>query len=231
VNLFGVAGSFSNSHDDFKGALSAIWNFWFLMKAILQRLSTSARDEALRCAFTNAKSFRGIGFALGVFRTSLGRDPEAKEPSAESSRVSVAVCEELEQIICARFRDSASDGTLILEEGLVQHLLQWRELEGETKVKAFTETLLSNDVLVLALAKAATQTSHSLASGDRSSRERPVVHRSIVEKIVDADRLIARLGAISADDCEPFARSVIDNFKLGLKNQSPFELHPDGAPR
>jgi predicted KAP-like P-loop ATPase len=231
VNLFGVAGSFTNSHDDFKGAFPAIWNFWFLMKAILERLSTSARDEALRCAFANAKSFRGIGFALGVFRTSLGRDPEAEEPSGESPLVNAAVCEELEQIICARFRDSASDGTLILEEGLVQHLLQWRELEGETKVKAFTETLLNNDVLALALSKAATQMSHSLASGDRSSRERPVVHRPILEKIVDADKLIARLDAISADGCEPFARGVIDNFKLGLKNQSPFELHPDGTPR
>lgn len=79
VNLFGVASAFTNSYDDFRGGIPAIWNFWFLMKAMLERLNASARDEALRCAFTNAKSFQGIGFALGVFRTSLGRDPETKK--------------------------------------------------------------------------------------------------------------------------------------------------------
>jgi hypothetical protein len=120
VNLFGVASAFTNSHDDFTGGIPAIWNFWFLVKAILERLNTSARDEALRCAFTTAKSFRGIGFALGVFRTSLGRDPEAKKPPGESPLVDATVCEELEQIICARFRDSASDGKLVLEEGLIE---------------------------------------------------------------------------------------------------------------
>jgi hypothetical protein len=231
VNLFGVENAFNNSKDDFRGGIPAIWNFWFVLKAILKKLNASARDAILRRAFTDAKSFRGIGFALGVFRTSLGRDPEAKKRPGESPLVDATLCEELEKIICARFRDSASDGTLILEEGLVQNLLQWQELEGDTKVKAFTATLVSNDVLVLTLAKAATQMSHSLASGDRSSRERPVVHLSMLEKIVDADKLIARLDALSARDCQPFARNVIDNFKLGLKNQSPYDLHPDGTPR
>jgi hypothetical protein len=91
--------------------------------------------------------------------------------------------------------------------------------------------VLNNDVLVLALAKAVTQMGQSLAAGDRSSRERPVVHRSILEKIVDADQLIARIDAMSVGECEPNARQIVNNFMLGLKNQSPFDLHPDGTTR
>jgi hypothetical protein len=87
VNLFGVANAFTNSKDDFRGGIPAIWNFWFVLKAILEKLNASARDENLGRAFTHAKSFRGVGFALGVFRTSLGRDPEAKKRPGESPLV------------------------------------------------------------------------------------------------------------------------------------------------
>jgi hypothetical protein len=72
VNLFGVANAFTNSKDDFRGGIPAIWNFWFVLKTILEKLIASARDETLRRAFTEAKSFRGIGFALGVVSQRVG---------------------------------------------------------------------------------------------------------------------------------------------------------------
>ncbi len=90
---------------------------------------------------------------------------------------------------------------------------------------------MSDDSLVLALAMAVTQMGLSLAMGDRSSRERPVVHRSVLEKIVDADQLITRIGALSAGERDSNAQQIIDSFMLGLKNQTPFDSHPDGTPR
>lgn len=231
INLLGVASAFTNPTDEFRDGLPAIWNFWFVTKSILERLDPSSREDALKSAFANAESLRGLNFALNVFRASLGRDPDAKPESAGPPLVDTAVCEELEHILCTRFRGSASDGTLILERGLVRNLLLWGYLGGEAEVKAFTQTVLNDDVLVLALAKAVTQMGLSLATGDRSSRERPVVDRSVLEKIVDANQLIARLDAMSGGDRDPNERHVIDNFKLELRNQSPFNLHPDGATR
>lgn len=230
VNLFSVADLFMNQHDERgSGFLSipAMWRFWFMMKPLLERLDESARADALRSAFAAADSLQGLRFALMVFRTSLGREPEEKPESAGPPIVDVAVCEELEEALRTRFRAAADDGKLLAEVGLVANLIQWVGLGGEAEVLAWTDGVLDDDVGIVRLAKAATQVSRSHAAGDRVTRERPVVHRLALEKVTNIDRMIGRLDAVAATEPGPDALRVIRDFKRGLKGAWPFSADDD----
>jgi hypothetical protein len=67
--------------------------------------------------------------------------------------------------------------------------------------------------------------SHSV--GDRVTRETPTVHRAGLEKVVDVDRMIARLDAVAAAEPGPDALRVIHDFKRGLKGAWPFSADDD----
>ena len=230
TNLFNAVNLFTNPHDErgsgFLG-IPAIWRFWFMMKPLLERLSESARADALRSAFADADSLQGLCFGLMVFRTSLGRDPETKPDTAGPPIVDAAVCEELEETLRVRFRVAAADGKLLAETGLVENLKQWIGLGGEEEVRAWTDSVLGDDAGVLRLAKAATRLSRSHAVGDRVTRDRPVVHRPSLEKMVDVDRMIARLNAIAAAGPTSDAAQVINEFTRGLKGNSLFSRDND----
>ena len=161
-----------------------------------------------------------------VFRTSLGRDPDAKPNAAGPPLVDVAVCEKLEKTLRTRFRAAAATGKLLAEVGLVENLLQWVGLGGEVEVRAWTDSMLGDDAGVVRLAKAATQISRSHAMGDRVMQERPIVHRQGLEKVVDVDRMMARLDAIAVA-AGPDALRVIRDFKRGLRGGRPFSSEDD----
>lgn len=188
-----------------------------MMKPLLERLDDSARADALRSAFATAGSLRGLCFGLTVFRTSLGRDPEAKPDSAGPPIVDVTVCEELEEMLRLRFSAAAADGKLLAAAGLLENLIQWSSLGGEAEVRAWTDELLGDDAGIMRVAKAATQISRSHAIGDRVMRERPIVHRPSLEKVIDVDRMMARLDAIAAAGPTSDVSRVIDEFKRGLR--------------
>jgi len=230
MSLFNAADLFMNPHDERgSGFLSApaIWRFWFMMKPLLEQLEEPARADALRSAFAGAESLQGLRFSLMVFRTSLGRDPESKPDSAGPPIVGAVVCEELEEALRVRFRAAVADGSLLAEAGLVENLIQWIGLGGEAEVRAWTDGVLGDDAGVVRLAKAATQISRSHTMGDRVMRDRPVVHRPSLEKVVDVDRMIARLDAIVAAGLTSDVARVINEFKRGLKDNSPFSRDDD----
>jgi len=230
MNLFDTACLFMNPHDERgSGFLSipATWRFWFTMKPLLERLDESERADALRSAFAGANSLQGLRVALMEFRSSLGRDPETKPDSAGAPIVDAAVCEELEGTLRDRFRAAAADGKLLAEAGLVENLIQWIGLGGEAEVRAWTDGVLGDDDSVVRLAKAVTQISRSHTVGDRVLRDRPVVHRPSLEKVVDADGMIARLDAIVAAGPTSDAARVINEFKRGLKGDRPFSRDDD----
>jgi len=230
MNLFNVADLFVNPHDERgSGFLSipAIWRYWFLIKPLLERLEQAARADALRSAFAGAESLLGLCFALTVFRTSLGRVPDAKPDAAGPPLVDVAVCEGLEEVLRARYRAAAVDGKLLAKAGLVENLLQWAGLGAEAEVRAWTNGLLDDDAGIVRLAKAATQMSYSHSAGDRVTRERPIVHRPGLEKVVDVDRMNARVDEIAAAEPGPDALRVIRDFKRGLKGVWPFSSEDD----
>ena len=59
-------------------------------------------------------------------------------------------------------------------------------------------------------------------------RERPIVHRPGLEKVVDVDRMIARLNAIHAAEPHSDAARVIADFKKGLRSgDHPFARDDD----
>lgn len=231
-NLFDIADRFVNPHDD-RGSgflsLPAIWRFWYLMKSLLERLDPGARGDALRAAFAGADSLQGLRFALMVFRASLGRDPDSKPDDAGPPLVDAAICEELEEALRVRFRAAAADGKLLAGGGLIENLLQWVGLGAEAEVKAWTASALDDDKCVVRLARAATQVSQSYAEGDRVTRARPVVHRPGLERILDVDRMIARLDAIAAARPDAETVQAIRNFKRGLKGGFPFAHDDDDS--
>ena len=64
--------------------------------------------------------------------------------------------------------------------------------------------------------------------GDRVMRERPIVHRPSLKKVVDVDRMTVRLDAIAAAGPTPDAAQVITDFKRGLRNgDQPFAREDD----
>jgi predicted KAP-like P-loop ATPase len=220
INLLNAADLFTNPHDQrgvgFLG-IPAIWCFWFLMNALLERLDPPERTAVLLPAFATVECLQGLRFALMVFRTSLGREPDAKPESAGPPLVDDAVCAKLEETMGGRFEAAAADGALLVQGTLIENLIQWTDLRGDAEVKAWTDRVLNDDAGVLQLAKAATQISRSHTDGDRVTRERPVVHRAGLEKVVDVNRMLARLDALVAAGPEPDALQVIRDFKRGLK--------------
>ena len=99
---------------------------------------------------------------------------------------------------------------------------QWVDLGGEAEVKAWTAFALDDDKCVVQLASAATQISRSHREGDRVTRDRPVVHRPGLEKILDVDCMIERLDAIAAARPDDETEQAIRNFKHGLNRGLPF---------
>ena len=129
--------------------------------------------------------------------------------------------------LCARFRAAADDGTLLAGNGLIENLLQWVKLGEEAAVRAWTDRALKDDAAIIGLARAATQITQSHAEGDRVMRQRPSVHRPGLGRVVDVDRMIARLDAIASTRPEGDAPSVIRDFKLGLKALWPIASDED----
>ena len=143
VNLIDAADLFTNTQDARRtGFLSipATWRLWFALKPLLERLVSPDRAAALRSAFASAASLQGLSFALAVFRTSLGRDPDVRPDAAGAPLVDNALCDELEEALRGRLRKAADDGTLLVANGLFENLLQWMKLGEEAAVRAWTES-------------------------------------------------------------------------------------------
>lgn len=230
VNLLDTADLFTNVHDargsGFLG-IPATWRFWFTLKPLLERLELPCRAAALRTAFAGAASLQALSFALMVFRTSLGRDPDAKSDAAGAPLIDNATCDELEEALRTRFRKAAADGTLLVSNGLIENLLQWMKLGEEACVRAWADRMIEDDAAILRLAKAATQITRSHSEGDRVMRQRPSVHRPSLERVMNVDRMIARLDTIAGAGPGDDASGVIRDFKLGLRAAWPFASDKD----
>ena len=230
ANLLDTADLFTNPHDargsGFLG-IPATWRFWFLIKPLLERLELPDRAAALRTTFASAASLQGLCFALAVFRTSLGRDPDTKSDAAGAPLVDDATCDELEEALRLRFRTAAADGTLLAGYGLIENLLQWEKLGEDAAVRAWTDRVLEDDAAIIRLAKAATQITQSHAEGDRVMRQRPSVHRPGLDRIVNVDRMIALLDTLASAGPKDDASAIIRGFKLGLKAGWPFASEKD----
>ena len=196
-------------------------------KPLLEQLELPDRAAALRTTFASAASLQGLCFALAVFRTSLGRDPDTKSDAAGAPLVDDATCDELEEALRLRFRTAAADGTLLAGYGLIENLLQWEKLGEDAAVRAWTDRVLEDDAAIIRLAKAATQITQSHAEGDRVMRQRPSVHRPGLDKIVNVDRMIAQLDTLASAGPKDDASAIIRGFKLGLKAGWPFASEKD----
>jgi predicted KAP-like P-loop ATPase len=224
-SLFDAADLLANPLDERSGGfffVPPIWRFWFLMKGLLERLIESARADAIRNAFDRAGSLRGLCFAMTVFRTSLGRDPEAKPEAAGAPLVNASVFQDLEEKLQTRLQAASQDGSLLASPGLLENLVEWSRLAGESIVNVWTDGILGDDTSVLRLAAAATQFARAHTVGDHVISEIPQVHRPSLEKVVNVERMVQRLNAISEAEPTPESLVVIKNFLEGLRIQFSF---------
>jgi hypothetical protein len=231
VNLIDAADLFTNPQDarrtGFLG-IPATWRLWFTLKPLIKRLDLPDRAAALRTAFASAASLQGLGFALAVFRASLGRDPDRRD-AAGAPLVDDTMCDELEEALRERLQKAAADGTLLVGNGLFENLLQWVKLGEEAAVRAWTNRVLEDDAAIIRLARAVTQITQSHAMGDRVMREMPSVDRPALERVVNVDLMIMRLDAIASARPDDDARGIIRDFKQGLKTAWPFASEEDDA--
>jgi len=102
-------------------------------------------------------------------------------------------------------RAAGQDGRLLAAHSARSMLWALYRLspQGSTEVRALTDHFLENDDQTIRLAKAVTSMSWSqgmgfAGMGDRVARGQPRVQRSGLEKIIDAERLYARVGELLA---------------------------------
>ena len=160
VNLFDAADLFTNAQDARRtGFLSipATWRLWYVLKPLLGKLDLPNRAATLRSAFASAASLQGLGFALTVFRASLGRDPDTGRDAAGAPLVDDDTCDELEEALRGRLQKAAADGTLLVGNGLIDNLILWVKLGEEAAVRGWTDRVLEDDAAIIDLARAATQ--------------------------------------------------------------------------
>ena len=214
-----------NTDEDRSGAFDfpLIWRIARVVSLLLQRRDLSSLTDLLPTVFATASSLQALSFVLMMFRSSLGRDPDSvsKPGAAGPPLIDDALCEKLEVALRARFKAAAADETLINADGLIMILHQWRSLGGEAEVRDWTRRMIDDDAAVVQIAKSATHVQRSFALGDRVMKQSPSVNLDGLEKIMDVNRLAARLTEVANSEPGPEVSTVIRNFMEGVRAALP----------
>ena len=222
IYLLDVYDLFDNAVDErdkeFLGA-PQMWKLWWAVKPLLLRLDAGRRQATLSRAFKTCGSL----YVLGGVHDALKSQHEVGRGSAneaeERGLVPATVVAELGATLLTRTRDAARDDSLIGQAELMHVLTTWSGLAGPEEVKEWTADQLPDDKRVLVLAKAATYMARVHVQGDRVSSEVPQVSLEALGKLVDVDRLTARLAEIVKSGDE-VAVTIASRFTAGADRPS-----------
>ena len=211
--------AFCNTADDnSRGVFSIppIWRVWWVLQELLRRLPVERRGQVLEGALVASPSLLAHSFAVRALAQEHGRDPERRGEASSDPLVEEAVLDRLQTLLLDRFQSSAG-GDLLHQRPLITLLLHWGELApDEEEVRAWTAARIESDEGAAALGCAAVQTGRSYTDGDRVGREHLTVDRDILAKVVDVDRLEARLSEM-ADGPDAAARELRERFRKGTE--------------
>ncbi|MER8996052.1 P-loop NTPase fold protein [Mesorhizobium sp. M0678] len=218
ATLFAIADDL-NVKGDAKQGFGGLGNnhlrlHWFLNRLVHDRFPIEHREAIYRGAMTVGSLGWIVDFAHRCLSYFAPRNDgkERGEPIVGES-----VAEEFKNLALARLRDAASDGSLVSNPDMASLLFDWKRLsgiDGAQEVRAWTGSALSQGEFLLALAEQMPSSSWSFGMGDRVQRQTVKVDTKAYEKLIDIERLYARVDdELSSSRLPPEELEKLRSFK------------------
>jgi hypothetical protein len=177
---------------------------WLLRRLTRERFDLAKRSQVLTAACETAPLGWLVDFASSAYEDYHPRD--GKKPEAEQNCLTTAAdSERLRAKAIERTRSAATSGELLGHQQVPYLLYRWRDADGGTGVKKWTEEQLKRDDAVIILAKAFTSYSWSQGLGldglgDMVAKRNTRASVGGLEAIVDKARFLARVEELAASD-------------------------------
>ncbi|MCB1884563.1 MAG: AAA family ATPase [Geminicoccaceae bacterium] len=213
---------FLNPADDDANAFAVptMWQIQWLIETLLGKMVPETRASVLREAVEASPSLATIAYTVISLSRQHGRHVNDASEPAEDRLLDPDEVVVLEGRLGERLAEAARDGSLVRHPKLHFLALVWADVSGSDVVRAWTDGLLDSDEDALRLAKATTGVVHAHGSGDRVPRALPRVNRAELERVMNPERLLARLDIIAAaPTTSAEARTVVERFKKGLAHR------------
>jgi predicted KAP-like P-loop ATPase len=168
ASLFEIHDEIDLPEDEAKGfmamANTTFRYHWLIRRLTRDRFDLEERTDLYERCMENA-SFRWlVDFAQSA--QECYREENGRRLADEDCLVSEEAVNRLKERALMALRTAASDGSLLGQGKLLRFLYMWRHFSGDaTEVKAYTDSLLSNDAAVLALVRASTSVAWSAGIG------------------------------------------------------------------
>ena len=152
------------------------------------------------------------------------RESQSKT-SPEQCLVDEKTASDLASRTVDRIKKAAQSGELLQLRHFTQGLFRWGEFAGSyDEVKRWTDEHLADDNFVIRMADAASGTAWVSSMGfgdmgDRVSRGVPTAHVEGFKKILDTDRLLARISEIEQKLREGDDKKIIERFREGMRRE------------
>lgn len=218
-NFLGAADHFLNPIDD-KGFFTTplIWRVWYAARALLDRVPRGERFSVLAKPISSSASLRIATFLVSSFASEQGVGGERQRRPEEEWLFDLPAVIKLNRLLLRRLRAAAKAGTLLEETDLFSVLFQWDNIEADGAVQRYLRRQIKTDRGALRLAQEAIGVVKVESGGIVS--EKPTVQRQVIGKLLDVDKLLARLDQLRkshADD--EGAMAIINRFHEGLGNE------------
>jgi predicted KAP-like P-loop ATPase len=190
--LFSIIDDLDISSDELRGfgfGDNPLRLHWLLNQLVTDRFDLGRREEIYGSAMATAATAWAVDFASRCHRYF---EPREDGRDLGSPIVSQAVAERFLAISLDKLRAAATDGTLIKSRRLARLLFAWKQLskQGAEEVREWTSKELSNDLFVVAMAKAIpsvgwTQGMGFDGMGDHVARKTVTVNPAAYQDILD----------------------------------------------
>lgn len=223
ATLFAMIDELDTEADHARGfeiGNNALRMHWLINRLLMERFTLEERSALLTRASENASPVWLADFAQRCFRP---YDPDHEK----KDRGIVLVSEETASLIMTRAKDrirelaEAGELTTTSDSSALLWFLWHSGNEGKTAARTLGDAMMNEDRSTICLARSATSTSWSHGGGfdgmgDRVARSSPRVHPESLAKLLDADRLRARvLELLASQELEASDRVALDQFIKG----------------
>lgn len=220
--LFAITDELDTEADHARGfsiANNALRTHWLINRLLMDRFTLEERSELISRASVTASPIWLADLAQRCFRP--------YHPESEKKDRIVLVSEQTASLMMKRVKDRihdlAASGELIetSDPSALLWFLWHSGDEGKTEARELGDAMMEDDHSTIHLARSVTSTSWSHGGafdgmGDRVARSNPSVHHESLAKLLDADRLHARVAKLLADQgLDAYDRNALDQFIKG----------------
>jgi predicted KAP-like P-loop ATPase len=201
--VFKIADELCVSSDEARGFSIGDNNLrihWLMRRLTIDRFDLAIRSEMLVAANESATIGWLVHFADSAFADYHPRPGKSPEP--ENNCLTTANdAEVLRTMALQRLREAAKSGDLKGHPRLVYLLYRWRDLAGDSgaEVQGWVNAQLSNDDMIVTLAKAFTSHGWSHSIHDTVAQRTTIINVKGIEAILDKREFRARVDELAAN--------------------------------